>query len=86
MALLNKTMVELSVPDDKRMSFFSMNQSVIAVRVNGLLKEWHAEDKGLHLGSLLRIFREFEKRAGLKVDVTDDALSEIIERLAKDMY
>ena len=85
-ALLNKTLMELSVSDDKRMSFFSMNQSAIAVRVNGLLKEWHTEDKGLHLGSLVRIFREFEKRAGLKVDVADDALMEIMERLAKDMY
>lgn len=85
-ALLNKTLVELSVPDDKRISFFNMNQSMIAIRVNGLLKEWHAEDKGLHLGSLLRIFREFEKRAGLRVEVEDDALSEIIECLAQDMY
>ena len=85
-ALLNGVLVELSIPMNRRMAFFATNQPFFAERVAVLLREWYAEGQGLHMGSLVRLFREFQKRAGLNVSVPDEQLMVRMERIAEDMY
>lgn len=85
-ALLNGVLVELGVPEEKRVAFFATNQLVFAERVASLLREWYAEGKGLHMASLLRMFREFQRRAGIEVAELDEPLMLRMERIAQDMY
>lgn len=85
-ALLNRVLLELSVTEEKREAFFSLNQPYFGDKVAGLLKEWYAEGKGLHMASLVRIFREFQKRAVLFLAVSDEELMQRMERIALDMY